>query len=280
MFYREEYEQVAALHEVHPIFVSREFATETIIPCSISVIVGVSFIYAAVSLWVIRLLLPNSSTFTHRNAAYQCTNLMVNAIIGTTGLYYFMFKMPAFVTLEDKVVGLEELYPFACMQLGYQLWALPVGIFWIKESIPMLGHHLAVIATASMAAFCSMGFRYFTPLMFGMMELSSVPLAIMNAFKDNPELIQKYPSTYFASRVAFAMSFLMIRWYMVFPPMFEFLRLLGYATFSYQSKPLYLFHVVVWTLAHFLALLQIFWGSLIIKATIGVIFGKRKEKAS
>ena len=301
MPYTEEYQRVAALHE-RPTFVSGDFAIKTIIPFSITVIVGVSILHFISSKLITNILLPNAGDSAQRKASYQVTNLSVNAIIGLTGLYYYMYKMPSNATLEQKVEGLEELYPLTCMQIGFQLWALPVGIFWIKEPLPMLGHHVAVIMVAMMAAFCNMGFRYFTPLMvrpfyrvanlcelvldshcinqFGMMELSSVPLALMNLFKDNPPLIQKYPSIYSTSRATFALAFLSIRWYMVFPPMFEFLRLLGYSTFSYPSMTLKCYHFFVWTFAHFLALLQIFWGSLIVKGIVNTILPKKKTNVN
>jgi len=112
---------------------------------------------------------------------------------------------------------------------------------------------------------------------FGMMELSSVPLAVMNAFKDNPELNQRFPSVFLRSRALFAVTFLFIRWYMVFPPMIEFLRLLGFSTYSYPSVALKGYHFFVWVFAHFLALLQIFWGSLIIRGIVNIVLSKKKE---
>lgn len=162
--YSDEYARVAALHE-HPDFVSWEFASETMLPCSIAAIVGVSILYMISSIVITNMVLPTSTISSQRKASYQLTNLSVNAVIGLTGLYYYLYKMPSNPTIEQKVEGLEELYPVTCMQIGFQLWALPVGIFWIKEPLPMLGHHVAVILVAFMSGFCNMGFRYFTPLM-------------------------------------------------------------------------------------------------------------------
>jgi hypothetical protein len=46
----------------------------------------------------------------------------------------------------------------------------------------MLMHHVTVIVVASMTLLMTNGFRYWIPYFFGIMEISSIPLAIMNTF--------------------------------------------------------------------------------------------------
>jgi hypothetical protein len=47
----------------------------------------------------------------------------------------------------------------------------------------MLMHHVTVIVVASMTLLMTNGFRYWIPYFFGIMEIISIPLAIMNTFK-------------------------------------------------------------------------------------------------
>lgn len=143
--------------------------------------------------------------------SHQLTNLIVNLILGCLGAYYQIFHIPRDATTTDRIVGYEHMKFFAIAQLGYQLWALPIGIFFIREPREMIVHHVAVLCVAQFGAFYHCGFRYFHPYFFGVVELSSVPLSIMNSFKNNDHLIGDHPLMYRMVRWVFGVTFLLVR---------------------------------------------------------------------
>jgi hypothetical protein len=126
-------------------------------------------------------------------------------------VYCQIFHIPRHASTTEKIIGHEGLKFFAICQLGYQLWALPVGAFLIREPREMIVHHVAVMCVAQFGAFYHCGFRYFHPFFFGVVELSSVPLSIMNSFKNNESLIVAHPLMYRAVRWAFGVTFLLVR---------------------------------------------------------------------
>lgn len=211
-----------------------------------------------------------------RKSAYQFTNLCVNAVLGGLGVYYFM-KLPSDLTIEEQIIGFDEFYPLSCLQIGFQLWAIPVGLFYVDESPAMIMHHVSVVIVGFMAGFTHFGFRFFTPFMFGMLELSSVPLAIMNTFKDNPKLIERYPKFYSVIRVLFAIMFLTIRWCMLAPRKYNYLRLNALAILSSPNIGFTLYYSFCWLSAFFLMILQIYWGVLIIKGLTKMFFNTKEK---
>jgi hypothetical protein len=110
------------------------------------------------------------------------------------------------------------------------------------------------------------------------MELSSLPLSVMNSFKDHPEWIKRYPGAYHLSRVVFAISFLVIRVWMCFSRWTPFLR--DNFVFLYTAELGYhkLYLTVQWSLAVFLQYLQLYWGFLILKGIVKLIMGNKTPK--
>lgn len=236
-----------------------------------------AFVFSACFLVVDRLTPTGASPFVRRKICYQMTNFIANATLGFCGLYYELWIRPRSVTVEEQIQGFAELYLYGCFQLGFQLWAIPVGMFLVNESTAMLTHHFAVIFVASMSTFFQNGFRYYTPFFYGLIELSSVPLAIMNTFKDNPDLVKRHPLAYTAIRIIFALSFLYIRIILFTPRMYAFLRD-HWLLFSQSShRPYQIFMSIVWVSSFFLLLLQWFWASLIVR---GLLKAGRKVKKS
>jgi hypothetical protein len=182
----------------------------------------------------------------------------------------------------DKILGLEkELYLVSAFQLGYQLWAIPVGILHVKETTSMIVHHFAVLVSTSMTGFLSIGFRYYSPFFYGVFELSSVPLSLMNSFKNSPELQRKYPLVDAWSRNLFAVSFLLIRIVLCFSRWPVFLRDNFIVLYTREMGFYKLYMVVQWSLAAFLAILQPYWAILILKGIVKVLTvgdGKKKPK--
>jgi hypothetical protein len=207
-------------------------------------------------------------------ARYQFTNLCFNMYIGGLGLYYDQYVLPTlpshyYDNVIDKIPGHGNIYIFSALQLGYQLWALPVGLYCVKESKEMLVHHLAVVLASTMSGFSYCGFRYFSVYFYGLMELSSIPLAVMNAFKDNPSWVHRYPFLFLSTRAAFSFSFLYLRIYMwcfigpqfLVHDFFLFWTVRG----GFFVK---IFLLLQFVLGLFLGVLQLYWGFLVMKGMI------------
>jgi hypothetical protein len=233
-----------------------------------------------------------------RRLCYQWTNLLVNLCLGLAGLYCecrmilqqnsttnqssisfiaatvlgwsSLPPLSLTSTVQDTVAGHEDYIVFSAVQIGYQLWAIPLGLYYVQESWPMLCHHVTVVVCASMSGFLTHGFRYWTPFFYGLVELSSVPLAVMNCCKDHAILVQRYPTFYGRVRLAFALSFLYIRVVLFVPRQYYFLRD-HYLLFS--SSPIRLYQAymaTVWTSSFFLLNLQLYWASLIVQGLLGL----------
>jgi hypothetical protein len=278
MTYREELEHITELLNSHPTFVSKEHIENELLPGTVIAAVIVTAIFA-LAMFGVKKAAPNCDNNFLYKASYQITNLVVNASLGVLGAYYFSTLCGSDDSLDEWVLGYKAIYPMACAQLGYNLWAIPVGIFLVKESPAMLGHHISVIVVTSMSAFFTLGYNWFAPFMFGILELSSVPLAIMNSFKENPEYIKKYPSAYTAIRIIFAFTFLYIRWHLYLPLKYDFLRTFGMAVLNHPSTFARWYCGAAWIASFFLLILQLLWGFMIVKGLIKLALpGKKKKK--
>jgi hypothetical protein len=279
MTFREEFERIKEIANSEPTYVSKEHIENELLPGTVIAAVVVAAIFA-LAMFGVKKAAPNSDNKFLYKASYQITNLVVNASLGVLGTYYFSTLCGSDDSLDTRVLGYKAIYPMACAQLGYNLWAIPVGIFLVKESPAMLGHHVSVIVVTSMSAFFTLGYNWFAPFMFGMLELSSVPLAIMNTFKDNPEYIKKYPSAYSAIRIIFALTFLYIRWYLYLPLKYDFLRTFGMGVIGHPSTFTRCFYALAWIASFFLLLLQLLWGVLIVKGLVKIVLPGKKKKAN
>lgn len=276
--YREDYERIIKIHEQYPTYVEWDHVRNDLLPvvALATVIITIVFIF---SIFTLRRLAPKCEDKVIYKSAYQMTNCVVNGVLGVLGLYYFNYVLESNPTIETQVLGQREVYPLACIQFGYNLWAVPVGLTIVKESPAMILHHLAVLLVTTMSSLVTTGHTWYAPLMYGILELSSVPLSIMNAFKDNPQYIEKYPAAYTIIRIIFAFSFLYIRWYLFLPMKYKFLRSFGVIVMAQQSTFAFLFTGFSWLAAIFLCFLQLMWGFLIVKGLI-IFFLGGKKKAS
>lgn len=231
-----------------------------------------------INFYIVQSHLPTSSAAAKRRASYQLTNLCVNTFLGMLGWYHFSYTLPEEPTIDDQVIGLTSLYLLSCIQIGYQLWSIAMGLFAVKETPAMMCHHVALIMACFMSGFMTIGFRYWTPFFYGVVEISSVPLSITNLFKDNPKWIQKYPTQYFRTRLAFAITFLAVRWVMYAPRKYVFLRQCMWAIQSSDSVPYKTYMSVVWLCSVFLACLQLYWGTLIIKGLANAFLPKKTKQ--
>jgi hypothetical protein len=211
---------------------------------------------------------------TIQKAAYQFTNMTVNLILGIYGSYHFLYHLPEISSLSvtERISGFREYSIFGALQVGYNLWALPIGTFFMNEPLSMLAHHVAVLCVGGISCFGRNGFRYHAPFFFGVIEISSVPLAMMNFCKNNRELVDKrYPNLYLQLRICFSVVFLVVRVIMWTPLMRDVLRSSVLLGWTCQTN-LCVFGIgCFWLSASFLSFLQYYWAFLILKGYITLI---------
>ena len=200
------------------------------------------------------------------------TNLFVNLCLVLYGIYYYNATVPKMSSLPVThwIVGFHQYNTFV-----YNLWSLPVGYFLVGK----LGHHIATICVSLISALSTFGFRYYTPFFFGLIEISSVPLSIMNFCKKNKEWTKKHcPFLGEIIRPIFAIMFLTTRVFMWTPNIYDVLRssfMLLLSSSSFLTKlVLGLFIVCV----AFLTSLQYYWGWLITKGILKLLEGLKVKK--
>ena len=261
----------------------------------------------------------NFTTAERQKLCYQMTNCLVNICLSSLGLYYEYFYQNPYQTqpsdntnndttttpttitptintipaVEETIRGYNAFVYMSAIQMGYQLWAIPIGIR-LHESIPMILHHMTVICCAGMSGCLQYGFRYYTPFFYGIVELSSIPLAIMNAFRDHPSTLQYYyPQTNATVRYLFAALFLYIRIVLFLPKKYCFVRdhillwtsirtTTNTSTGGDVTTPItnhtttivlyQCFMAMVSFSAFFLLVLQIYWATLILKGLFKIFF--------
>ena len=113
--------------------------------------------------------------------SYRITNFVANTCLSIMGLYFWAM-LPPLVLPQNTIPNCTEMHLLGSFQLGYQLWALPVGIFLVPESKEMLFHHFAVILVSIMSTMFTHGFRYWTPYFYGIFELRYVSDIIVLRF--------------------------------------------------------------------------------------------------
>lgn len=255
-----------------PVYLAQDHVHSNVIPAILATIVAVSAVYSPAFFFAVDLLIPNGKKKDDlkesRKLAYQMTNGITNTGLGLMGLYYQYVVLPQDVPTQQRIEGMHELYILGACQIGFQLWSIAMGVFWVQESTQMLIHHGAVILASSKSVFMTNGFRYYAPVALGMTELSSVPLSVMNSFKDNAAWREAYPQAYLASRLIFSLTFLIIRIGIFVPQHLEYLRysfLMNYFAETHHVGLLYRFYMAVaWVGTVFLLALQLYWGSLIV----------------
>jgi hypothetical protein len=270
-----DYERVEELTHLHPTFASRDHLIGEVLPATTLVYAVISSIFL-VNLRLVKGLYPDTPSARVYKVSYQLTNFLVNLALALLGIAYHDFFRFFDKSIEYQVLSHRKYYTFSAIQFGYNLWALPVGVLLVKESIPMLLHHVFVLIVSYCSGCLSLGFNSFSPFMYGVLETSSVPLAIMNTFKDHPEYVQAYPKVYASIRVIFAVSFLIIRWVLFIPLILQFLRFYAMATIACPSTPIKLIRALSWMSSFFLLILQLYWGGLVVKGLLRLFVVKKK----
>lgn len=213
--------------------------------------------------------------------AYQATNLSVNLTLGLYGIYHYNATVPLLSTLSvtQRITGFDQYVNFACLQIGYNIWAIPVGIFIVKESRTMLVHHIATICVSGISTSSITGFRYHTPFFFGLIEISSVPLAIVNYCKDNKQWAEtNIPTVSALIKPIFAIMFLSTRVIMWTPNIYDVLRNCAILIWTCESLSTKFGMSVFFVAVVFLTSLQYYWGVLVVQGLIKIVEQVRVKK--
>ena len=156
--------------------------------------------------------------------------------------------------------------------ISYQGWNALLCLFNADLRDPaMIGHH---IATGSLAYFGLHPYvHYYGLFFFGFAELTNIPLTIVDIFKYFPDLKAKFPALNDLCRVAFAVSFILLR--LLLWPYVSFEFWTGSLALLQEGKAHSIFVVSVFLGANiFLTGLQFFWGSKI----VGFLFKSNSKK--
>jgi len=222
-------------------------------------------------------------------ASHQITNLCANLILGLWGSYIWITCVPSLLSsslsIIDVVSSFQEFTSFAIFQIGYNLWSLSMGLWVVDESREMIGHHVAVVCTASSCCFNMAGLRYYAPFFLGAFEISSVPLAIMNMTKyewRSPNKDERYNlvliNIHKANKIWFGITFLIVRVILGTPQMYSIIRSGCILCYTCQTFTCSLTTGIFCLCCLGLAYLQYLWGYLIIKALVRLFFGNDKNK--
>lgn len=170
----------------------------------------------------------------------------------------------------------------ACLMIGFQLYELLACYFSprLRGGInELVGHHVIVTLLSSLVYYLQ-AFQYISPSFMGMAEISSLPLAFVDLFKQFPDMRKDFPNVNEAARNLFAVSFLALRgayWpycsYKFFANVFAHLEA-GTIPPNVPDWALYIFC----TCNILMCLLQWYWSSIILKAIYYKAIGDPRNK--
>jgi len=165
------------------------------------------------------------------------------------------------------------------MMMAFQMYEVGLALLVPKLRGPsgdMLIHHLATLSLATIGG----GYQYlhfYAPFFFGLTEISSVPLAVMDMFKFYPALKASFPATNEHTRSLFAAIFIVMR--LVYWPYVcsEFwMDSIAELSATHTKQPTWV--VMTFLVANIiLSGLQFFWVSLIFKGIAKKLMGETSD---
>lgn len=230
--------------------------------------------------------------------AHQVVTLPVLVYLSVQGLLA-MAAQDTVATASDRLTGPRHGHFSECV-LGIMLfWDIPTGLSTrALRDAPMVLHHFAMCATAALSlGALSHGtpvLGYYAPFFFGVVELSSLPLVVVDIFhpkhkewnayltsSDRPGWLLRVNDV---SRVVFALSFLVVR-----TVCFPYVSIFGVLSDVWQVAPLPLGArngvpnlplFLIAALNTFFSCLQLYWGSLLFRQIMKAVRGPAKAKVN
>jgi len=266
--------QVAkSLNENYDLFLPPE-QLEKMISFSLYFIVGVTLCFLT-TYHVLKRCFPTTKPEQIYHYSFEFIAVTKNIFLCVIGTYYYFCALPKFheTTLEDRITGYDHVYIVCAIQFAFNVFSIPVSSMVMGESLDIVVHHVAVLFVSFLSTFFTCGFRYHAPYYYGVIEVTSAPLAMMKIFKMNPEWIQKYPGHYSLVRLAFGVPFLMVRFVWWMPQIIDVLRMTFLVFRTTESSILQLLVGFFFLSSIALTGLQIIWSGIIVKGAM-----KQKEK--
>lgn len=205
-------------------------------------------------------------------------------------------------TAVDRLTGTRHVH-FSEFVLGMMFfWDIPTGLCTpALREIPMVLHHIGMFATAAIAmGILSNGtplLGFYAPFYFGLIEVSSLPLIVVDIFHPKHKIWNKYLTSEErppwikklndVSRLVFAFSFLLLRtiafpYISVFGVLADVIEVTSLPLDQRNNVPSLPLFVMAFLNVLF-SCLQLFWGSLLLRQIFKLLRGtgdssKVKEK--
>ena len=196
----------------------------------------------------------------------QLIGFIVFAVYGTR---VWLFDAIPFDEGASVGVYFEPGETLALLMIGFQMYELAATVASERlrgNAYEMVVHHGITLLLASLG-YCFRAYLYFGAFFFGVSEVSSVPLAFVDLFKQFPALRKAYPAANEAARMTFGVAFLAIRG--LYWPFVSFFfwksSLAALAADAYEPR------AVIYTFFAanvVLTLMQWYWASLIVAAMV------------
>ena len=199
--------------------------------------------------------------------AHIATTFTIFVTLANYGTYLWFVAYPADM---DRTAGYDARAEWLLgLMSGFQLYEFCVCLFpncWelAGKNKEFLGHHFAA-GTLAFSALQYGYMHYYGAFFMGVSELSSMPLAFVDMFKQFPHLMKEYPAFADHVRTTFGVLFLIVRVVLWFPATYSFWQDSLAVWGAGGPAPLWL---VAWFCICnlFLSFLQLFWATLILKA--------------
>lgn len=215
-------------------------------------------------------------------AAHFLPQLVAFAAAVHWGARDWMFHMDD-LSGDDVGAYVPQGERIACLMIGFQLYELLACCFSprLRGSVNELVVHHVIVCLLSSLVYYLQAFQYISPSFMGMAEISSLPLAFVDLFKQFPELRKPFPTCNEIVRNVFAVSFLVLRG--VYWPYCSYRFFLSVAAVLQSAAGLPP-NVPEWALYVFCScnvlmnLLQWYWASIILKAIYYKAIGDERNK--
>lgn len=199
------------------------------------------------------------------------------AAIGCIGIY------DVFDVIDNKNIFVDKFYSESTFvtnylvipMLVYQIWNLTVTIILSDLRTPdAIGHH---IVTGLLAYFGLWPYgQYYALFYFGVAELTSIPLNLVDIFKYLPQLAETYPTVNSFAKGSFIIGFFVIR--IIIWPVVSYELFFGCLDLIMNKTAHSNFVVGFFLFANtFLTFLQFYWGFLIAKKLLKMSKSKKKS---
>lgn len=209
---------------------------------------------------------------TPKGTAHQVVVIVPFLFLAVRGTWLWFFDERFNAAFKhDKVYGYnQDAQNLVLVMFAFQVWDFVTTV--VTKELRMVQHLIHHGACCVIALIVLMNgphgcLLYYTAFFFGVTEVSSVPLAVVDFFRMHKSLAEKYSTVNEMVRVAFAVLFLLIR--CIYWP---FVCVDFWINSLNSGAPELL--LVIWYIANIgMTCLQYYWGALVVKGIIRKLKG-------